>query len=389
MDSSVTPVKHWRAVARQDAIAQIRREQRYAITSQRLHAGEVSPISLYCYLKTRFGKPNGEVMALRSKGSDNLLQWHYKLASNAFVLDVLGTNAGLQFIAHGTAPVAADAWLQMFRELEAEFAAMGANMGAARRGLEKWVLFVNPFQRLEHAVATLETELKALDTTPPIWPPGPSEAEAAEYLESLRNYSEASIRATTTGFCLCLLAPIYAESFVNFVLYFFPKGAMTDSDEKYREVVRLPVRERVLSLPSNSQGFAAPLDDDAVEYREFLRLMNGRNDLVHGNCDPARLKVGDLFFDGTIPLWQHDGSTIVRLLQQSMKHVAKDDALKDVESVRAFIRWVLRSMEPRWSDQLRQLMVSKHLGVRGDTGRVGILLPNNVYEAYGRGAQAQ
>ncbi len=89
-----------------------------------------------------------------------------------------------------------------------------------------------------------------------------------------------------------------------------------------------------------------------------------------------------MFFHGTIPLWQRDGSTIVRLLQQSLQHVGKEAALKDVEVVRAFIRWILGNMKPEISKQLRQLMASEYPGLRSDTGRPGVLLPNDVYESY-------
>ncbi len=377
---SVTPVKEWRRVEPRDAIAQIKQDPRFAVKSRRLHGGEVSPVTLYCYLKTRFGEPSGEMMAFRSSGSDNVVQWHYKLSSGAFILDICGTNAGLQFIAHGVTVVPSEEWTRTFEELKAAFAAAGSRMGEVRRRLEKWSQFVNPFRRLEQAVVSCEDELKGLELAPPTWPP--EETGVKQYLEALGRYSDASVRARTAGFCLRLLAPIYAESFVNFVLYFFRSDALAGSDERYRAAVRLPIHERVLSLPGSCQGFPAPLDENAAEYREFLRLMNGRNDLVHGNCDPTQLRVGDVFFDGTIPLWQEDGSTIVRLLQQSLRHVAKDDALMDAEIVRTFIRWILASMKPEIAKHLRRLMASEYPGLRSDTGRPGILLPNNVYESY-------
>jgi len=376
----LTPVKDWRLVDPTEAVAQFEHDPRFAVVSHRLHAGEVSPVTLYCYLKSRFGRPNGEMMAFRSAGSDNVVQWHYKLASHGFVLDVLGTNAGIQLVAHGTVPVAPEEWSRVFEELTTDFGALGPRMRDSRQSLEKWTQFVNPFRRLELSVLYFENQLMTLDLEPPAWPPNKS--TIAIYLESLQKYSMVVADARRAGFCLRLLAPIYAESFLNLVLYVLRNDNLATSDERYREAVRLPINVRVESLPKLCKGFAAPLDGECPEYREFLRLMNGRNDLVHGNCDPTQLKVGDVYFDGTIPLWQRDGSTIARLSQCSMQHVTKDEAMRDVEVVRSFIRWILRCMKPEFAAPLRQIMASDYPGFQRDSGRMAILLPNDIYESY-------
>jgi len=378
--SLITPVTAWEHPKPADAISQIKHDRQFAIKSLRLHRGEISPVTLYCYLKTRFGAPNGEMMAFRSQGSDNVVQWHYKISSNAFLLDILGTNAGLQFVAHGKSTVPDAEWSQMFEQLRCEFSSTGSAMKFARANLEKWVQFVNPFQRLEQSVRFLEEELAAIEIDPPAWPP--EESRTQEHLETLRKYVENARSARRTGFCLRMLAPVYAESFVNFALYFFRNETLAESEDEYHKAVRLPINERVMALPRNCRGFCGPLQEDATEFREFLRLMNGRNALVHGNCDPTQLRVGDVFFDGTIPLWQQDGSTIVRVVEHSMEHVAKADALKDLETVRAFIRWVLAGLEPLFAEAMRQLMVSEYPGIRADTGRAGILLPNAIFESY-------
>lgn len=39
--------------------------------------GTIKPGDLYCYLRARFGPPNGLMMALIEDSSDNLFHWHY------------------------------------------------------------------------------------------------------------------------------------------------------------------------------------------------------------------------------------------------------------------------------------------------------------------------
>src|SRR5262249_43303669 len=41
--------------------------------------GSISPLDLYCYLKARFGPPNGISMLFRKSSSDNAIQWHYTI----------------------------------------------------------------------------------------------------------------------------------------------------------------------------------------------------------------------------------------------------------------------------------------------------------------------
>ena len=142
MENAITPVNQWQRVTPENAIAQIKNDARFAVKSCRLHGGEVSPVTLYCYLKTRFGTPNGEMMAFRTPGSDNVVQWHYKLSSGAFIVDVWGANAGLQFIAHGTTAITPDEWSRVFEELKAEFGAIGSQMGPTRKQLEKWAQYL-------------------------------------------------------------------------------------------------------------------------------------------------------------------------------------------------------------------------------------------------------
>src|SRR6266536_953505 len=54
--------------------------------------GSISPLDLYCYLKARFGPPNGISMLFRKPSSDNAIQWHYTLFSSGSMIDFFGMN---------------------------------------------------------------------------------------------------------------------------------------------------------------------------------------------------------------------------------------------------------------------------------------------------------
>jgi len=56
----------------------------------------ISPFSVYKYLKARFGPPNGFVMALKNQTSDNLIHWHYALATSQAIINIWGKTSGLE-----------------------------------------------------------------------------------------------------------------------------------------------------------------------------------------------------------------------------------------------------------------------------------------------------
>ena len=49
---------------------------RNSILAVRQH---LSPVDMYCYLKARFGTPNGFQTFLRTDSSDNLIHWDFNL----------------------------------------------------------------------------------------------------------------------------------------------------------------------------------------------------------------------------------------------------------------------------------------------------------------------
>ena len=60
---------------------------------------------------------------------------------------------------------------------------------------------------------------------------------------------------------------------------------------------------RIKSLPLCCEGFEHPITGSEELFKAFLRLMNRRNDLLHGNVDPKASTGEDIDFDqGTIPL---------------------------------------------------------------------------------------
>jgi len=79
----------WRSPTKEELIAFMndsranlaagRRRTRRSVLAVRNH---LSPVDVYCYLKGRFGEPNGFANFLRHDHSDNLIHWDFNLKAD-------------------------------------------------------------------------------------------------------------------------------------------------------------------------------------------------------------------------------------------------------------------------------------------------------------------
>lgn len=146
--------------------------------------GSISPLDLYCYLKARFGPPNGISMLFRKPSSENAIQWHYTLFSTSSMIDFFGMNRLLEIRVSGISQVSDFDWRSFIERIKGDFRNWASQMSEVRRSLEKWSLFINPFKRLDLMVDTLVKRLKALDLKEPKPPPHPpNSTQQKRYME--------------------------------------------------------------------------------------------------------------------------------------------------------------------------------------------------------------
>jgi hypothetical protein len=106
--------------------------------------------------------------------------------------------------------------------------------------------------------------------------------------------------------------------------------------------------------------------------------MNGRNDFLHGNIDPNKLKYGICYFDGHTPLPTRYESMAELALGNSLKHVEPAQAINDVEVVESFIELVLSHLKPAVRKTVIALMMTDNPGWREDRRRLGVLFPPEI-----------
>ncbi len=363
-------------------LAEMRAGKRYA-RNLWVNDGSLSPLTFYCYLKARFGPPQGSAMLFRVPSTDNFIHWNYAIVSEQCYIDILGTSSRIEIRPYWDDVISPEAWLAFRNELDTDFRVKAGAIAAERRALEKWVLFINPYRRLDFIALQLERRLRTLDLAEPLPLPAPfgTQAQVEEYVRARQKYLDQLVEAQTAGLGLRMISPVLCEAFIN-LLIFLLANDVVKADRRLREsVLRSQVDVRAKSLSLNCIGFAKPVDGNAQEFKDFCRLMDGRNDLLHGNVDPESLMLEEVYFDQRfIPLFTRDESLLARFMKSACKHIEPEAALKDLAVARGFIGYLLDCLLPAVRPEIEGIMKNSYPGWRPDLKRAGILFAEDLFE---------
>jgi hypothetical protein len=346
---------------------------------------KLSPLALYKFLKARFGSPNGSGMLFKTDSTDNLTHWHYTLLSGNSNLQLMGTASFIIITVRlpKGVEVSNDPWTQLIANLNGVYAKYAKQMGIVHGQLEKWSLFINPYQRLHEILNRLVTDLEKinlsqvneLQTTA-------TEKERKSFYKKYKKWVVDIDNATALGSTIRMLSPVMGEAFINLLIFAFEKKEFKENREKHEEFIRQQIPDRIKNLYINCDFFERPIDENAAEYKGYLRVINYRNVLLHGNVDPDRLKVGDVYFDErVIPLFVKDESIIKKMLSINSKNAEKKQALADYKAVVDFIAFVLMLVEAKHLRIFVEILGNRIPGINKKNGRLGALFGNSSAES--------
>jgi hypothetical protein len=241
-DSGLLDPSQWQAaplemeLSRLDPKSDIRKDYRIKIW---VLAG-VRPSDVYVYMKARFGNPNGMMSALRRPGSDNLFHWQFNVSVGEDLLAVMASNARVECRASTKMPFTlADQHLIAAR-LKEDFRNHGAAMKEVRDELESWTLFANPYAQLTHTILEAESKLVETPVRPP--PAAPfifgSKEEADRVMQRRVRWLEGVRTAFRLSMTIRVMAPIWAEAFVNLVLLILRNTEVKSDDRLYGDLLR-------------------------------------------------------------------------------------------------------------------------------------------------------
>ena len=135
-----------------------------------------SPVHMYCYLKARFGKPNGFQTCLAKDDSDNWIHWDYNLKVDSEDVYISGTYREIHFMLSEN--LADGDWPVLIQKIKADFGRVGQEKTAILRSLEKWLIFPNKYIAVSNVCSELHSKvLKDIKVLPgafdgvPFYPP--------------------------------------------------------------------------------------------------------------------------------------------------------------------------------------------------------------------------
>lgn len=374
MSGGPTDVKSWQLVDPVLMLARFRNEEfRPRVGTWIIHKG-VSPLDLYVYLRARFGMPNGFAMSLKTPSSDNLIHWNWTLQSGTSVIELVGYQLQVLIAIDDTDDPSEAEVDALVAGLIADFASHGKAMSEVKKSLEKWIVFTNPYHRLRRVVTDMSSKLKALDIDHESFPGLPTTPEElANFQARWEARRSANTEALGYGLSLRMVTPVLAESFVNLVIFLLARKEIKDDARLYRNALRQDIDIRVKTLHMTCQGFIKPVDATDQRFKAFHSLMNGRNDLLHGNVDPLQLKYETVYFEGTIPLFTEFKDLSQLSLVKSLAQVEPSVALQDVATTTGFTELILESMHEKTREIVQAFMDTSDPGWREDNRRAGVL----------------
>jgi hypothetical protein len=334
----------------------------------------VRPADLYAYLKARFGEPNGMMSVLRNPSSDNIFHWQYNVLADDDFMSIKASTSRIECWASTSAPLSLGEQGLIIENIKNDFGRHGRQLSEVRDQLEEWVLFTNPFAHVGSIVTESEKELLELNVAMPAPVVGYiQQDEVPQYAERRRIWARNCHRAFVLANTIRMLAPVWGEAFVNLVIFAFAKESIKGDVRLYEDVVRRQIDIRIRELHLTCDHFRSGIDAIHSAFQDFHTLMNRRNDALHGNVNPQKLKVDEVLFDGYVPLFRDTRTLEEQVAHDSVQTSDIPGALAGIGVVRRFVDYVIHNLEPPAGNELRRLLQVNPVGFRPATGRLGLL----------------
>lgn len=320
-------------------------------------------------------------MKFRSNDTGNIIHWNYLLASdNGDILNIWGTNTGVEAFWYSERPVGGAEWTALIASVGKSIKADKAKVAAEKGKLEEWTLFINPFRRMDFMIRRLRELLDGVHSDPVRLVEEPSADEAAMKArwETLVKKMDEFRHAQMYALALRVLVPIWVESFVNLLIFLLAKKQIKADQRLMESTIRQAIDVRVKSLSLTCDHFVKAIDGTSAEFKSFHTLMNGRNDLLHGNIEPKRLMFDTVWCDGMIPLFATDIPLLDRMHSNENRFIEASAAKSDMDTAKAFIEYVLSCLSDKVRPTVTQFMTNIHPGWHAKDGRLGLIFAESI-----------
>lgn len=338
---------------------------------------QLSQIDVFCYLKARFGTPNGFQNVLRKDDSDNLIHWHYDLMVEDTPINIMGVNREIHIFVR--TPLSDEQWKSLITNLKNDYARVGPAKSAILKKLEKWVIFPNKFVQIGDVCGNLYDEIAekigGYQKYKPASFKGKDDLPPASTLKELGERA-----ANLYGKCieLTLLTPILAEAFINMVIMTLCNDDIRRDAKRFNAFIRTHIHTKVFNLSSNCRGFVRSIDNNSPFYAEFKRVMDRRNHAVHGNIDPIGERMEIVYFEGKRPIYSERGDHFGQYFEAMERQFRPERVLRDYENTYSFLLEITHCMAPSVSHQIWDVLEDQYPGYDVNRRMMGKLFPDYV-----------
>ncbi|MBZ5564551.1 MAG: hypothetical protein LAP13_19305, partial [Acidobacteriia bacterium] len=307
---------------------------------------QLSPLDVYCYLKARFGEPNGFQNWLRQDTSDNWIHWDYYLKAGDEDVYLCGMSREIHCMV--SEKLTDGNWRDLVLAVKADYGRVGKDKSAVLKSLEHWVTFPNKFVEIADICAELHAEIldnmgRYQSYKTPSFRNKKTSARGAKLADQLAKRSVELYRHCLE---LSLLTPVLAEAFINMVVLILCKQEIRRNKRQFEEFIRSNIDVKLFDLFYKCEGFAKAIDQDSEEFKSFKRVMDKRNNAIHGNCDPEREKIEHVYFEGKRPLFPEPGDHIGKFFEALERQHQPNVVIKDYEETYAFLLYILECLIP-------------------------------------------
>ncbi|WP_392469334.1 hypothetical protein ACF3OC_12760 [Sphingobacterium cellulitidis] len=173
---------------------------------------------------------------------------------------------------------------------------------------EKHVTYINHYQSYHECTETLWEELLKINITPPTSTHGHliNQGNLDEYRNQLIDFRKNSVKFHALAKSFVLNSAFKIESFLNLIIRIGSRNELKLYPEVLKGFLNQNFNHKLKNLNYYTRIFKDDLDLGDETFRRTLELMNLRNKYVHNDEDKLHNKLGEVYFDRDIPLFEID-----------------------------------------------------------------------------------
>ena len=335
----------------------------------------LAPLDMYCYLKARFGEPNGFQTLLKNDTSDNWIHWDYLIIAENNYISICGTAREIHILMPDN--LSDQDWHKLIDSIKKDFGRVGKEKSNILGTLEKWSIFPNRYIQIANTCAELHGSiLDHIDSFEP-YKSFPNKIE--DMNKKLEKMQKRMGDLYSSCIKLSLMTPIMAEAFINMAILILCKKSIKKNRRAFDGFIRSQIDVKIFDMFHKCEKFEKEIDPKSKVFKNFKSIMDKRNNRIHGNIDPVSETIETVYFDGRCPLFQKSGDNIGELYASLEKLHDPKTVLSDYENTHMFLLEIVKCISVDMRDFFWQIINDPYPGYDSKRLMAGKLFPEHVF----------